>query len=46
MVDTTLTNAFVFPQDDGTGVADGSEDYSSAAGFGLLSSHTGGVTPN
>jgi len=42
MTDTTLTNATVFPQDNGTGVADGSEDGDYAAYFGLLSAHTQG----
>lgn len=41
MVDTTVTDAVVFPQDDGTGVADGSEDFNSAGYFGLLAESDG-----
>lgn len=43
MVDTNITDAVVFPEDDGTGVSDGSEDYDSAGHFGLLSQHQGGT---
>jgi len=41
MTDTTINDAVVFPQDDGTGVSDGSEDYSSAAYFSALSKYQG-----
>jgi hypothetical protein len=41
MTDTTINDALVFPQDDGTGVSDGSEDYSSAAYFSALSKYQG-----
>lgn len=42
MTDTNVSDAVVFPEDDGTGVSDGSEDYDSAGHFGLLSQHQGG----
>jgi hypothetical protein len=41
MTDTTISDAVVFPQDDGTGVSDGSEDYSSAAYFSALAKYQG-----
>jgi hypothetical protein len=43
MTDTSISDAVVFPEDDGTGVPDGSEDYNSAGHFGLLSQHQGGT---
>jgi hypothetical protein len=43
MTDTSVSDAVVFPEDDGTGVPDGSEDYDSAGHFGLLSQHQGGA---
>lgn len=42
MASTTITDAVVFAQDDGTGVADGSESFASAGYLGLLASHVGG----
>lgn len=42
MADQTIDDAVAFPQDDGTGVADGSEDYNSAGYLGLLAEWTGG----
>jgi len=41
MTDTTISDAICVPQDDGTGVADGSEDYNSAAYIQLLSKYKG-----
>jgi hypothetical protein len=41
MADTNLVDAVVFPQDDGSGVADGQEDYDSAGWFALLSRYKG-----
>lgn len=41
MADTTITDAVVFPQDDGTGVADGNEDFNSAGYFSALSKYKG-----
>jgi hypothetical protein len=41
VTDTTINAAVVAPQDDGTGVSDGSEDYTSAAFFQLLSKYKG-----
>jgi len=41
MTDTTINDALVFPQDEGSGVSDGSEDYSSAAYFSALSKYQG-----
>jgi hypothetical protein len=43
MTDTDISDAVVFPEDDGTGVPDGAEDYDSAGHFGLLSQHQGGT---
>lgn len=40
MTDTTISDAVAFPQDDGTGVPDGSEDFDSAGYFGLLAQQT------
>jgi len=40
MADTSIA-AHAFPQDDGTGVPDGSEDYDSAGFFGLLARSAG-----
>jgi len=41
MTDTSI-NVTTFTQDDGTGVTNGSEDYSSAALFALLNGYLGG----
>lgn len=41
MTDTSISDAVVFPQDEGTGVADGSEDYNSAGFFAALSRYRG-----
>lgn len=41
MTDTTVSDAVVFPQDDGTGVPDTNEDYNSAAFFSLLAKFKG-----
>lgn len=41
MTDTTISDAFVAPQDDGTGVPNGSEDYTSAAYFQALAKYKG-----
>jgi len=41
MTDTTISDALVAPQDDGTGVPDGSEDFTSAAYFQALSKYQG-----
>ena len=41
MTDTTISDAIVAPQDDGTGVSDGSEDFTSAAYFQLLGKYKG-----
>lgn len=37
MTDTTISDAVFYPEDEGTGVPDGDEDYDSAAYDGLLS---------
>lgn len=44
MTDQTLPDAVAFPEDDGTGVSDGDEDYDSAAYFSLLSKYKGDGT--
>lgn len=44
MTDTTISDAVAWPQDDGTGVSDGSEDYNSAAYFSLISRYKGDGT--
>lgn len=44
MTDTTVSGAVVFPEDDGTGVTDGSEDYNSAGYFSLLAKYKGDGT--
>lgn len=36
MTDTTISDAVVFPEDEGTGVADGSEDFDSAGYYGSI----------
>lgn len=41
MTDTSVSDAVVFPEDDGTGVADGSEDFTSAGYFGTLAGTVG-----
>ena len=43
MTDTTITDATVFPQDDGTGVPSGNEDGNYAALFGALSRYQDGT---
>jgi hypothetical protein len=42
MTDTSVSGV-VFPEDNGTGVPEGSEDFDSAGHFGLLSQHQGGA---
>lgn len=42
MTDTSVSDAVVFPQDDGTGVTDDSEDFNSAAYFGLIARNVNG----
>jgi hypothetical protein len=41
MATTSVSDAVVFPQDDGTGVPAGSESYDSAGSFGALARNTG-----
>lgn len=41
MTDTTISDAVVFPQDLGTGVNDGDEDYNSAGYYAVLSRYKG-----
>lgn len=41
MTDTTISDAICAPQDDGTGVSDGSEDFTSAGYFMLLAKYKG-----
>lgn len=41
MATTSVSDAVVFPQDDGTGAPAGNEDYNSAGFFGTLSRNTG-----